>query len=83
MRSLSVEMSAMAGLAMESSAKGTSLSTTTARFIGTVRARDGAPPNTWRFCAQTPGTSPGAGAAASSAAIPAAAKVRLIMLLRL
>ena len=30
------EMSAIAGLAMESSAKGWSLSTTTARFIGTL-----------------------------------------------
>ena len=36
-RSDSEEMSAMPGLAMLSSAKGMSLSTTTARFIGTFR----------------------------------------------
>jgi hypothetical protein len=43
----------MPGLAMLSSAKGTSLSTTTARFIGTFSALDGAPRITRSVSADT------------------------------
>ena len=42
-RSDSVEMSAIPGLAIDSSAKGWSASTTTARFMGTLSALDADP----------------------------------------
>jgi len=46
-------MSAMPGLAIESSTKGVSLSTTTARFIATARVSRTRPDATVRTCADT------------------------------